>query len=70
MLRDVPIYGEIPATTIFATQDRAFPYPAQIAMAAILKGQGIKIDEHTVESGHYPTLSMPKAIADICFRYC
>jgi len=49
---------------VFCTKDRAFPYPAQMAMVdGLEEAFGIKIRKVTLESGHFPFLSMPETTA-------
>jgi len=62
-------YGEIPATIVYCDLDKAFSIEGQKAMAGFVKAHGVQIDEYTLPSAHYPALSMPEKLADICLKY-
>ncbi|KAH8880245.1 alpha/beta-hydrolase [Thozetella sp. PMI_491] len=62
-------YAEIPTTFVFCEKDLAFPYPAQRATIEAHKSNGIEIDEVTLPSGHFPSLSMPEKLAEVVGRY-
>lgn len=62
-------YMDIETVFIYCEKDVGFPYPAQIAVVQALKSQGAKIQEETLPSGHFPSLSMPDKLAEIVLKY-
>ena len=66
----VVAYSKIPTTFVYCTEDNAFPYVVQQALVAAHKSSGIHVDEETVESGHYPFLSVPEKLADVVLKWC
>lgn len=49
---------------VYCQQDQAFPYFAQQAMVDAIKAKGVAFQEVTLDSGHFPMLSMPDILAD------
>ena len=61
-------YDEIPTMYIYCEKDVAFPYLGQKAVVAMHKSKGIQIDEVTLPSGHFPSLSMPERLAEVILQ--
>lgn len=63
------LYTEIDTVFIYCEKDAAFPYPAQKAIIQAMKSQGLRIQEDSVPSGHFRSLSMPDKLADVVLKY-
>ncbi|KAK2596155.1 hypothetical protein QQS21_006432 [Conoideocrella luteorostrata] len=57
-------YSEIDVAFVYCKQDVAFPYFAQRAMVEVLKAKGVEFQEVTLDSGHFPMLSMPNVLSE------
>jgi hypothetical protein len=62
-------YMEIDTVFTYCEKDAAFPYPAQKAVIQAMKSQGLSIQEESLPSGHFPSLSMPDKLAGIVLKY-
>lgn len=58
------VYGEVDVAFVYCLQDQAFPHFAQQAMVNAIKETGVTFREITLDSGHFPMLSMPDVLAD------
>ncbi|OAA68584.1 hypothetical protein SPI_00779 [Niveomyces insectorum RCEF 264] len=57
-------YHEVDVAYVYCEQDNAFPIVAQRAMVDEIKKSGVTFREVTLDSGHFPTLSMPDVLAE------
>jgi hypothetical protein len=62
-------YTEIDTVFVYCEKDVAFPYIAQKAVIQAMKSQGLPIQEESLPSGHFPSLSMPNKLADVVLKY-
>ncbi|KAK1768171.1 hypothetical protein QBC33DRAFT_585125 [Phialemonium atrogriseum] len=63
-------YTEIDTTFVYCGKVMAFPQAAQRDMIMSLKDRRVKVDEESLPSGHFPSLSMPDRLAEIVLKYC
>ncbi|KAH8660618.1 Alpha/Beta hydrolase protein [Xylariales sp. PMI_506] len=63
-------YKNIPTTVVLCELDNAFPYAGQKAMLDSHKNAGVSLNEVTLSSGHFPTLSTAGKLVDIVESCC
>lgn len=66
---EVVAYENIPSTFVYCTLDQGFTYEVQKAMVDAHIGNGVKVDTVMLESGHFPTASMPEKTADVVLEW-
>jgi len=66
---EVVAYENIPSTFVYCTLDRGFTLEAQKALVEGHVENGVKVDTVTLESGHFPTASMPEKTADVVSQW-
>jgi hypothetical protein len=59
-----PSYHEMDVAYVFCEQDYAVPISVQRAMIDGQAQQGVMFKEVTLDSGHFPMLSMPGTLVD------
>ncbi|KJZ73458.1 hypothetical protein HIM_07252 [Hirsutella minnesotensis 3608] len=62
-------YDRVDVAYVFCERDEAFPLAGQKAMVQGLKERGVQFREATLDSGHFPMLSMPEALANLVVQF-
>ncbi|KAL7950100.1 Alpha/beta hydrolase fold-1 [Trichoderma barbatum] len=61
-------FTEIDTAFVYLEKDVAFPLFAQKTMVESIKEQGVNVQEETLPSGHFPSLSMPRELAQMVIK--
>jgi pimeloyl-ACP methyl ester carboxylesterase len=58
-------WREIPISYIYTTKDMTVPLDYQVSMVEKLRAEGREVQTFELETGHCPTITMPKEMVDI-----